>query len=240
MPLALSVGAPISAVMASSSLAAKAVILVSAATIAAGGGAVAYRIHARSEARPARVFEAPRAVRAPAPDARVPVAPSAVQPSTSTSAPASALAPVMVSRSRPPARRWTSAAYAFVPPAPAPGAEPAPAAPLAPALEPSQPPLQRAPLAREIALLDAAEQAERRHDHRAALSSLDEYARAFPGGALMAEAQVLRIAALLGIGAESVAREQARLFLSRYAPSPLAARVRSMLSEQSRQTKEPP
>ena len=114
---------------------------------------------------------------------------------------------------------------------------PAPAAATA-AFEPSAP--RRAPLAGEIALLDAAERAERRQDHPAALASLDQYARAFPQGALLAEAQVLRIGALFGIGDEVAAQDEARSFLARYAPSPLAARVRSMLSEKSGHKKELP
>ncbi len=103
---------------------------------------------------------------------------------------------------------------------------------------PAPPP--RAPLAREIALLDAAERAERRHDYGAALASLNEYARAFPDGALLAEAHVLRIGALLGNNEDTAAQDEARSFFARYASSPLAARVRSMLSEKSRHRKESP
>jgi TolA-binding protein len=103
---------------------------------------------------------------------------------------------------------------------------------------PAPPP--RAPLAREIALLDGADRAERRHDYGAALATLNEYARAFPEGALLAEAHVLRIGALLGKGDDAAAQGEARSFFSRYASSPLAARVRSMLSEKSRHRKEIP
>jgi hypothetical protein len=102
-------------------------------------------------------------------------------------------------------------------------------------LPPATPAPRQAPLAREIALLDSAEHAERRQDHAAALASLNEYDRVFPDGALRAEAEVLRISALLGRGEEAVAREHARLFLARSAPSPLTARVRSMLSGPSAQ-----
>ena len=112
--------------------------------------------------------------------------------------------------------------------------------PIVPFSPPAVSPARRAPLAREIGLLDSAERAERRHDHGAALAGLDEYARAFPDGALLAEAEVLRISALLGIGDEANARDHARQFFARYAPSPLAARVRSMLSRPSHQTKELP
>jgi outer membrane protein assembly factor BamD (BamD/ComL family) len=94
-----------------------------------------------------------------------------------------------------------------------------------------EPAAQRVALARELELLDAAERAERRGDHAAALVSLDEYARAFPDGAMLAEAKVLRIAALVGNGDEMSAQDLAQAFLARYAPSPLTARVRSMLSK---------
>jgi hypothetical protein len=69
---------------------------------------------------------------------------------------------------------------------------------------------------------------------------LNEYARAFPEGALLAEAQVVRIAALLGMGDETAAENEARSFFARYAPSPLTARVRSMLSKRSGHEKELP
>jgi hypothetical protein len=81
-------------------------------------------------------------------------------------------------------------------------------------LPPPASPPRPAPLAGEIALLDAAERSERRHDHSAALLSLDQYAREFPDGALLAEAEVLRIAALLGSGDETAARAQGQRFLS--------------------------
>ena len=104
----------------------------------------------------------------------------------------------------------------------------------------SSPPPARAPLAQEMSLLDDAERAGRRNDYGSALASLDAYERAFPDGALAAEAQVLRISALLGSGNQTAARERARSFLERYAPSPLAARVRAMIAGRSRRTKELP
>jgi hypothetical protein len=105
---------------------------------------------------------------------------------------------------------------------------------------PPTPPPVRASLAREISLLDSAERAERRKDYPAALANLDAYERAFPEGALLAEAEVLRISALLASGDEAGGRDRARLFLQRQAPSPLAARVRAMLVGSSHQTKELP
>lgn len=103
-------------------------------------------------------------------------------------------------------------------------------------------PPRRAPLAREIALLDAAERAERQQDHRGALARVEEYSREFPDGALHAEAEVLRISALFGAGDAATARGRAQAFLTGAAPSPLTARVASMLSRASREseTKEQP
>jgi hypothetical protein len=95
-------------------------------------------------------------------------------------------------------------------------------------------------LARELELLDAAERAERQGDHSAALRTLEDYNHAFPDGALLAEAQVLRISALLGTGDDAAAQDTARLFFARYAPSPLAGRVRSMLSKKAHEKKELP
>jgi hypothetical protein len=104
------------------------------------------------------------------------------------------------------------------------------------AVPPTAPAPRRAPLAREITLLDGAERAERQQDHRAALARLDEYGREFPDGALLAEAEVLRISALFGAGDAATARARARAFLAGSAPSPLTARVASMLSRASRES----
>ncbi len=113
-----------------------------------------------------------------------------------------------------------------------------PRLPLPSAVPAAVPPPRRAPLAREIALLDAAERAERQQDHRAALARLEEYGREFPDGALLAEAEVLRISALLGGGDAATARARARAFLAAAAPSPLTARVAAMLSRASRESRE--
>ena len=104
------------------------------------------------------------------------------------------------------------------------------------AAPPSVPLPRRAPLAREIALLDAAERAERQQDHRSALARLDQYGREFPDGALLAEAEVLRISALFGTGEVATAQRRARSFLAASAPSPLTARIASMLSRASRES----
>jgi hypothetical protein len=198
--------------------------------VVAGGGMAAYKGHARHEAQRAMASRPALAgllSRQPRPTDAAPA--QAPEPSAA----ALAATPSRAARSAPtchpaPARR-------HAPPQAASGATPDEAAERAPA--PTAP--RRAPLAGEIALLDAAERAERRHDHAAALASLDAYARTFPDGALLAEAQVLRVSALLGLGDDAAAQAEARSFLARYAPSPLAARVQSMLSQRSRREKEP-
>jgi hypothetical protein len=286
VPIALSVGAPATAAVASS-LATKIIVIVSAATVVAGGGAVAYQVHARHEANRARTAKAaivaaapPRATPKSAPMA-MPVAeppadvPREDPPAVAQEAPA---APAVAAPSAPRPPRVRRAPQTAVPAAPGPPAAvaptttqpstsapepvsfrpphgaPAPASPSPspvatrprpadvlplPSAAPPAPP-RRAPLAREIAVLDAAERAERRRDHHGALASLNEYARAFPDGALLAEAQVLRISALLGIGDRAAAQAEARSFFARYAPSPLAARVHSLLSDKSGHEKELP
>jgi hypothetical protein len=292
VPIAVSVGAPATAAIASS-LAAKVVVLVSAATVIAGGGVVAHQIYARHQAH--RALATKVAVVAAAPFRRAPVAipPEAAEPAMQPplEGPGAATQPQLPTAPAIPApaphravaeRRHTAATGAsaqaarttvaparrpVLPAAPMPVYFPAPPAattappaattapsalptPVAarprpadvlpsPAAAPPAPP-PRAPLAHEIALLDAAERAERRHDHGAALATLNEYARAFPDGALLAEAQVLRIGALLGNGDDAAAQDEARSFFARYTSSPLTARVRSMLSERSRQRKELP
>jgi hypothetical protein len=295
LPIAVSVAAP--AVAAASSFAAKMVVIVSAATIATGGGVVAYRIHTEREARRAVVTRAAPVAdagvrRAPPSFARPTLAPvmsprPEERPTTMASAkatPAIAAAALSLQHTRlqrlpapravEPAPRANETAVA---PAPAPAAVamavPAPAmkpAPPAPPVSPSPfapvvrasvpaaslatasssipsrpvaniaPAPQQVPLTREIELLDAAERAERRGDHGAALVTLDEYVRAFPVGAMLAESKVLRIAALLGRGDRAAAQDLGRAFLARYAPSPLGARVRSMLPELSNPKKELP
>jgi hypothetical protein len=288
-PIALTVGAPAAAAVASS-LATKIIVLVSVTTVVAGGGAVAYQVHARHEANRARTAKAaivaaarsrgapqsaPMATPAKAaePPAEAPLeGPPALAPET-PAPPASAAPPAP----RAPRRRRAPPAAARpaapIPPVamapttaqlpntapegvsfPAPQSAPTPASPAPPPVAtrprpadvlplpsaaPPAPPL-RAPLAGEIALLDAAERAERRRDHHGALASLNEYAHAYPDGALLAEAQVLRIGALLGTGDQAAAQREARSFFARYAPSPLAARVHSLLSNKSGHEKEIP
>ncbi|HEY4156582.1 MAG TPA: outer membrane protein assembly factor BamD [Polyangiaceae bacterium] len=84
-----------------------------------------------------------------------------------------------------------------------------------------------APLAAELEALDAARAALSRGDAGGALSRLDAYARAYPAGRLVLEAEVLRIDALSRSGQTTQARQRAEAFLRRYPNSVLAPRVRS-------------
>jgi hypothetical protein len=236
LPIALSAVTPASAAVGAS-LAAKVVIVTAAAAIVAGGGVAAFQLRAR-QARRARVAATAAGEARPAPVvAAEPAAGATAPPVVAGGGPERPPLGALVSRPR--LRRSP-------PPPPSPDGRPAAPAPLdqrsAPAA--AAPLAAVAPLAEEIARLDAAERAERRHDHRAALASLDAYARSFPDGALRAEAEVLRIATLLASGDEAAARERGRWFLARFAPSPLAARVRLMLPEPSGpglgRNKEPP
>jgi hypothetical protein len=86
-------------------------------------------------------------------------------------------------------------------------------------------------------LLEAANSAARRSDFREALARLDEHAVLFPQGALVEEAAVLRISALLGAGERAAARGEANVFLSRFGKSLLADRVRLMITEPPSPTK---
>jgi hypothetical protein len=276
LPVAFSVGVPAAAI--ASSLGAKLVLIVSTATVVvAGGGAVAYRAHVRSQAREAAVVANHRATTATAQRrtqaveqgidrAAAPVvdAPSVAElaPLPVVVAPARSTAPAVKPQAREPTLARPSSpptgrlALNEVPMAPSSPPQPEPVAPTTPFAPPpvafSMPELptrsssprdlppvaaaaRQAPLARELALLDLAEQAERRRDYRGALAGVEAYTRECPGGALRAEAEVLRIAALFGACDTAAARAYAREFLAHSSPSPLTARVASMLSRASGQ-----
>jgi outer membrane protein assembly factor BamD (BamD/ComL family) len=61
------------------------------------------------------------------------------------------------------------------------------------------------------------------------LSTLDEYARGFPHGALAPEASVLRIEALVAAGDRTAAMRAAQSFLQANPTSPYAQRIESLL-----------
>jgi hypothetical protein len=243
VPIAVSVGTPAAAAIASS-LAAKVVVLVSAATVIAGGGVVAHQVYVRHQAHRAQAAKVAMVAAATSRRAPVAIPPEVAEPAVQAPPedPRAAMQPKLptVPAIRAPThhRAMARVAAPALPTPVAARARPADVLPSPAAALPAAPP--RAPLAREVALLDAAERAERRHDYGAALASLNEYARAFPDGALLAEAHVLRIGALLGNGDDAAAQGEARSFFARYASSPLTARVRSMFSERSRQRKELP
>jgi TolA-binding protein len=84
-------------------------------------------------------------------------------------------------------------------------------------------------LAAEMASLDTARLALRTKQAELALRALDDYARAFPRGALAPEAMVLRIDALTSRGDRRDAAALAKVFLEAFPKSPLAPRVRAAL-----------
>jgi len=111
--------------------------------------------------------------------------------------------------------------------------------PAAPAPETTEPPVAEAPpapvqidarrLAAEVALLDRARGALKRRDLAAAIAVLDEHRRDFHDGALVAEAEVVRLEALIQAQDHAAARLQAQTFLARFPKSPLVRRVRSLV-----------
>lgn len=101
---------------------------------------------------------------------------------------------------------------------------PAPAA--KPEAKPSSP---AGDLAAELGALDAARSELAAGNANGALGKLDDYARAYPRGRLVLEAEVLRIDALAKSGQKDVAKKRAEAFLRRHPNSVLASRVRGYL-----------
>lgn len=103
----------------------------------------------------------------------------------------------------------------------------------APPLETPPPPpapsIDTRRLAAEVAVLDRARGALRKGDTTAALTALDEHRREFSDGALVAEAEFVRIETLIQRGEAATARDHARAFLTRFPQSPLGRRVRSLI-----------
>jgi hypothetical protein len=81
-------------------------------------------------------------------------------------------------------------------------------------------------LAAELGALDLVRARLSSGDASGALGKLDEYARTYPRGRLVLEAEVLRIDALAKNGQRSAAKKRAETFLHRYPNSVLASRVR--------------
>jgi len=84
-------------------------------------------------------------------------------------------------------------------------------------------------LAAELGALDAARSELAAGNANGALTKLDDYARAYPRGRLVLEAEVLRIDALAKSGHTDVAKKRAEAFLRRHPNSVLASRVRGYL-----------
>jgi hypothetical protein len=94
-------------------------------------------------------------------------------------------------------------------------------------------PAPRSGLDAELLLVEEARR-ELRDEPRRALATLDEYARAFPRGALGEEAEILRLSALAAAGSGEEAAARAAAFLAAHPHSPLAARARSFLAPPTR------
>ncbi|HEY3595088.1 MAG TPA: tetratricopeptide repeat protein [Polyangiaceae bacterium] len=89
----------------------------------------------------------------------------------------------------------------------------------------------RAPLAGELAVLDAAAAAVAAGNHQRGLVLLDAYAKDYPKGRLALEAEVLRIDALAGLGDRDQAASAAERFVKKHPDSVLAARARRHLRD---------
>jgi hypothetical protein len=212
-----------------SALAASALWWKAGAVIALVGGVIAIAIVTRT---PSEEPAAP--VASPSYETRV-VAP-APAPAVEPAAPVPVVEPVEPAPSipaKPPVRR-TAPIRRVEAPAPV---EP-PAEPLPIIEEPTPAPVVTAPppapvdprrLAAEVGVLDRARGALRRGDSRAALAALDEHRRDFHDGALVAEAEVVRLEIFVQTDQVAAARDQARSFLSRFPHSPLVRRVRSIV-----------
>jgi len=99
-----------------------------------------------------------------------------------------------------------------------------------PAVKPDAKPSSPAgDLAAELGALDAARSELAAGNANGALAKLDDYARAYPRGRLVLEAEVLRIDALAKSGQRDVAKKRAEAFLRRHPNSVLASRVRGYL-----------
>jgi hypothetical protein len=101
--------------------------------------------------------------------------------------------------------------------------------PVAPRAEPKN--ATASALTAELAALDAARSRLASDDASGALALLDVYARSYPRGRLVLEAEVLRIDALAKSGQMSAAKRRAEAFLKRHPNSVLASRVRTYLTE---------
>jgi hypothetical protein len=168
-------------------------------------------------ASPPQAPAVPEAVPAP----EVPLPAPVRRPARRVVAPAPARAPEPALS--PPAEPLAS-------PEPAPAPEPPPSPEPVPPPPPSPAPVVDARrLAAEVAALDVARGRIAAGDPAGALAALDGHRRDFADGLLRAEAEVLRIEALLRRGDSAAAVALGRRFLARTPHSPLAQRVRSLI-----------
>jgi hypothetical protein len=215
---------------------------VGGATVLRGDGAAIAPV--LPVARIALVRTAPTPVSAALPS--LPQAPAVPEAAPAPAVPEAAPAPAAPVRR--PARRVVAPAPARAPepalspsaepsPAPEPPPSPAPAPPPEPTPPPEPPPPLPSPapvvdarrLAAEVATLDVARGRIAAGDPAGALAALDGHRRDFADGLLGAEAEVLRIEALLRRGDSAAAVALGRRFLARTPHSPLAQRVRSLI-----------
>ncbi len=252
LPLTAAFAGSALAPAAAASWAAKTWIVATAVAVTGGGGAaVAYRVArgpAEGErARPAEVKRLPGS--RPAPSAATPVivalavggaapalpltgtmrpAAATLRPDTNSTVPAR---PVPVAASRLPRAAVPTSPVPLTASSPPAVVSPLPLAPAAVLIPPSAPlPRRPPPLAEELRLLGEAEAAVRARNRSRALAALDEHGRRFGAGALVEEASVLRMNALLDAGEPAAVRSLAETFLSHHPRSVLAERVRSLLA----------
>lgn len=186
--------------------------------------AVAVPVAVVEQAAPVVVAPPPVVEPAPAPV----VEPAVVEPAPAPVAEPAVVAPAVVVAPHapavvaPPPRRPRPAKVVVEPPPPVVAAAP-PAAPVA---------IDARRLALEVGLLDSARAALRSGDPTAALAILARHDREFADGALVAEAEVIRIEALVKRGDMVEARTRATEFAARFPKSPLLRRVRSIVKEE--------
>ena len=142
--------------------------------------------------------------------------------------PIAVVAPTEPPRLVPEISAHASGGLAFRPPAPIPAASPRSSPPSSPAS--SQSSSQSSPLRGELAIVAEAQSLLRAGDGPATRAVLDRHARVYPGGVLAEEVEVLRLRAFLADGDARGARQTGETFLRSHPASPLAARVRSLIS----------
>jgi hypothetical protein len=180
-----------------------------AGAIAAGtaGMTLAY-VRVRHEPAPTAVLTPPPLSQAPAPVVATSAAPIAPSPPTTP-------APIAPPLQEPPLTRGLSVSSA---------------ARRGPGAASSEKVAAEAPLGEEVSLLDQARRALAGGDAPGALRRLDAFDAHFPHGALIEEAEVLRVESLLAEDDRASAAKVGARFLASHPSSPHAARVRALLA----------